>query len=507
MSAPQSTGSSTAPAAAPATIEAAAPTTAAPQTEPIRNTPYEAPTRKQKNFAPRQNITTSSGRSNPGLSMLLSGVSDFNFNGIKYNDITYIVPCLIQFYYVLSLMDTQMVHTKRFTDANSDWHPFVSQIYFGILVYYQTLKNQRIGGSITHEQNLFLEFLENTFKAEHLKIPGPLVIFFQGLAACAGPTENYGNVIFGIPNNLNVRQASDFQPDNRLDFHLPNIIFMLDQFMRTLQDIAPVGAVPGPVAQASTDRVYMSIYGVAAANAAANRDSMMTPSARHEVQVTTGLLANLASSSNIWRTTLPFDPATNNSTYVNGANQNALGFDQILGFRGFGATAHINFGWFQQVIRIMQPYGDFFKDTVSLGAITTTGIGISYIRTQLSNTAVNAEVLTHEITVRDVRYQAAGTSRYAIPFYTGITTQHRHSEEYLDAVTEQAGIMTQLWVSWSLLNQNANTVYSGPLNGNVAAGPFPQRVDLRRTGFLVVPNVIPPIVSGYYHTPAALKFE
>lgn len=507
MSAAQTTGSTTASAAAPATLEAAAPTTAAPPTEPTRNTPYEAPSRTQKNFAPRQNITTGSGRSNPGLSMLLSGVSDLPFHGIKRNEITYIVPCLIQFYYVLSLMDTQMVHTKRFTDANSDWHPFVSQLYFGILVYYQTLKNQRIGGSISHEQNLFLEFLDNSFKAEHLKIPGPLVIFFQGLAACAGPNENYGNVIFGIPNNLDVRQSSDFQPTNRLDFHLPNIIFILDQFMRTLQDIAPVGAVPGPVAQASTDRIYMSIYGVAATNAAANRDSMMTPSARHEIQVTTSLLSGLAASSNIWRSTLPFDPATNTSTYVNGANQNALHLDQVLGFRGFGPTAHTNFGWFQQVIRIMQPYGDFFKDTVSLGAITTTGIGISYIRTDLVRFEANADVLCHEVTVRDVRYQNAGTSRYSIPFYSGLLTYHTHSEEYLDTVTEQAGVLTQLWVHWTHLNQHANVTYPGPLSGNVVTGPLAQRVFLRKTAQIVVPNVIPPIISGYYHTPAALKFE
>lgn len=501
------TGSTTVPASVPATAEAAPPTTAAPSTEPVRSTKYEPPARKQKDFTPRQNMSTSAGRTNPGLSMLLSGVSDLPMNGIKYNTITYIVPCLIQLYYVLSIMDTQMVHTKRFVDANADWHPFVSQLYFAVLVFYQTLKNQKIGGSITHEQSLFLEYLDNNFKAEHLKIPGPLVIFFQGLAANAGPTENYGNVIYGIPANPGVSQQNEFRFANRLNLHLPNVIFILDQFMRTLQDIAPAGNVPGVIAQASTDRVYMSIFGTAAANAAPNRPCMLTPSARHEVQVTTSLLAGLASSSNIWRNTLPFDPATNTSTYLTGIAPGLLDLPQILGFRGYGATANSYFNWFTQVARVMQPYADFFKDSVSLGAITTVGIGINYVRTVYQATPETATTLLHEVTVRDVRYQAAGTSRYAIPNYNNVVTRHQHSEEYLDAVTEQAGTLTQINVSWLLVNAEPNAHYAGPARANVIVGPFENRIDLRASGPYTVPPVIPPIISGYHHTPAALKFE
>lgn len=502
-----STGSTTASAATPATQEAAAPTLAAAPTVPVHNTRYNAGAKKQKDFAPRQNISEGQGRTNPGLSMLLSGVSDLTMNGIKYNNTTYMVPCLIQFYYVLSLMDTQMVHTKRFTDANSDWHPFVSQLYFAILVFYQVLKNQKIGGTISHDQSLFLEFLETQFKAEHLKIPGPLVIFFQALAANSGPTNNFGNVTYGIPHTTGVTQANDFRFANRLNLHLPNVIFILDQFMRVLQDIAPAAAVPGPIAQASTDRIYMSIFGTPAANAAANRFCMLTPSARHEVQVTTSLLNGLVASSNVWRNTLPFDPATNVSTYTAGANANIMTLDQVLGFRGFGPTANSTFNWFSQTSRIMQPYADFFKDSVSLGAITTTGIGINYIRTTYSNDPTTAAVLLHNVTVRDVRYQAAGTSRYDVPNFTTVNTRHTHTEEYLDLVTEQAGIMTQINVDWTLVNASVFAVAQGPLRGNVAVGPLELRLDLASSATFNVPPVIPAIVSGYYHTPAALKFE
>jgi len=507
MSSAPTTGSTTAPAATPATTETAPPSTAAPPTEPSRNTTYVPAAKKQKDFSPRQNLTSSSGRSNPGLSMLLSGVSDFTFNGIKHNETTFIVPCFIQFYYVLSLMDTQMVHTKRFTDANADWHPFVSQLYFGILTFYTVLKNQRIGGSISHEQSLFVEYLDQQFKAEHLKVPGPLVIFFQALAANAGPTENFGNVVFGIPNNHGVNQNANFKFANDLNLHLPNPIFILDQFMRIIQDIAPAAAAPNAITQASTDRVYLNVFGTAAANAAANRSCMLTPSARNEVQVTTSLLNGLASSSNIWRNTLPFDPATNTSTYVAGNGQAQLSLNQILGFRGFGATDRSYFDWFAQVARIMQPYGDFFKDTVSLGSITTSGIGISYILSQFETDSNTADTLLHEVVIRDVRYQAAGTPRYQIPNYSGVVTSHSHSEDYLDVVTEQAGILTQLNVAWETVNADVGAIYDGPLRPSIIAGPLDLRLDTRRTTKLVVPNTIPTIVSGYYHTPSALRFE
>jgi hypothetical protein len=506
MSAP-STGSTTDPASVPATVQAGPPTAAAPQTDPVRNTAYNPPAPKQKNFAPRQFVATTSGRTNPGLSMLLSGASDQVFSGIKRNDSTYIVPCLIQLYYVISLMDTQMVHTKRFTDANMDWHPFVSQLYFAILVFYQVLKNQSIGSTITHGQRLFLDYLDDQFKAEHLKIPGPLVIFFQALAANAGPNENYGNVVFGIPNNPGVTQANEFRFANQLNMLLPNVIFILDQFMRVLNDIAPAGAAPGAIGQASTDRVYMSIFGTAAANAAVNRFCMLTPSARHEVQVTTSLLSGLASSSNIWRSTLPFDPANNLSTYTAGNNEALLELDQILGFRGFGNTEALSFAWFGQVCRIMQPYGDFFKDTTSLGAITTTGIGISYIRTVYHTAHDTPTTLLHEVITRDVRYQQAGTLRYEIPNYYNVSTRHHHSEEYLDEVVEQAGMMTQLNTDWTLVNASPLAVARGPLRGNVITGPLEQRLDARISGWVMIGNTIPPIISGYYHTPSALKFS
>jgi len=439
---------------------------------------------------------------------MLSGISDLPFHSVKRNEVTYKIPSFIVFFYVVSLMNNQMANTKRFYDANPDWHPFVSYLYFAILIFYHVLKCQLQGATISHEQTLFLEFIEENYNVKNAKIPGPLVPFFQALAANAGPDHNYGNVVFGLPNNLLVTQARDFRFANRLNRILPNVIFILDQFMRIVADLAPIApAAAGPtvVNMSMVDRVFLNTFGIPAGNAAPQRFTMMNPCGLFDPQVSTQLLSGFIGTSNVWRASLPFDPATNLSTYVAGAGANALAFDQVLGFRGFGATANATFNWFSQVGRIMQPYADFFRDSVSLGAISTTGIGASYIVSSFGANAV--PVLGRDPRVRDARYQPAGTNRYENVPFANIFTYSRHSEEYLDEVTEQIGMLTQLDVDWTILNGLAATVSLGPLRGNVVQGPLDDRLTMRQTGWQNVPATLPDIISGYYHTPAALKFE
>jgi len=197
---------------------------------------------------------------------MLSAVSNMAFSAnTELRVANYVVPNCTVFYQLLGMCDTQMAHTKRFTDANPDWIPFVSQLYFGILIYYQVLKTQAVGNQISQEQRDFLEFLDDQFQVAHTKIPGPLVPFFQALAACCGPNDHYGNTTYGIPNNLNVSQATHYLANNRLNVNLPSIIVILDQFMRYIQRFVPAGAVPGAPTLAMTDSFYMDIFGTAAA--------------------------------------------------------------------------------------------------------------------------------------------------------------------------------------------------------------------------------------------------
>nr|AOX47601.1 coat protein [Ceratobasidium partitivirus CP-b1] len=501
------TGSSTIPAATPATKENAPPTTAAPSSEPAPNTQRNMKSRTQRNYQARKPFDGTTAKSS-GLSQMLSTVADLPFSAIPRHTPTYVVPCFTEFFHVLHLCDQQMVHTRRFTDANHDWMPFVSQLYFSVLLYYTVLKNQQIGAALSQEQSDFLRFIEDNFpNIDSAKIPGPLKPWFESLASNAGPNEDYGNLVFGIPNNTSVTQARHFMMSNRLNAHIPNIIVILDQFMRWIRVLVPVNAAPAQITLEHTDNFYTHIFGTAATATAASRVCMQSPNARFDIPMTQAIVTNFLGSINTWLDSLPFD-ANGASCYTTGTSTTELSFAQVLGFRGVGTASNSMFDWFTQASRIMQPYADFFRDSTSLGSITTVGIGAAYIRAEISNTAANATIYTNGPQTRRVRYTTSNVLRYYQPSFT-ISNELRfaHPIEYLDTVTEQLGMLTQMNVSWTRINARAGVVFPGPLAANSATGPIMEMIQLRQRNSVNVASTIPNIISGYYHVPAALKFE
>lgn len=509
MSEQPSAGSSTANAATPATSQGPPPSRAAVAPQPAENTKRPEKERTQRNFAARQIATTS--QSSSGASRLLSAVADLPFSAVRRDSPTYIVPTFVQFFYVLYLMDAQMVHTKRFTDANHDWMPFVSQLYFTVLIYYHVLVCQKIGGTISIEQGHYLDYLEENYvNLSNYKIPGPLVPFFQALAANGGPNSDFGNVIFGIPSNMSVSQSSQYLLPERINFNLPSPIVILDQFMAWVHIVAPMNAVAPQLSLSMTDYFYSHFFNQPIQANDDREICMLTPSARFPVPMTMSIVQNFQASVGTWHSSLPFDTlqATTHSQYTTGNNANPLNFAQYLGFQGVGSNRDRMYDWFTQCSRIMQPYADFFRDSVSIGAISTVGIGSIYVMSFPANTTANARVYTSAPTIRAVRHMTATVNRYEMhSFNVNNTVGATHVIEYLDLVTEQLGYLTQLNFNWTLINGNTNTVYPGPVRGHYATGPVEALPDYRQRTPQNVANALPTLISGYFHTPAALKFE
>lgn len=500
--------------APPAVVVNPGPAPQQPAPEPIQPGPVQqaapanpdnaaAGNNPRRSFAPRRPVASVTRA--PGIPRMLTIVANAPLGDQQFQDVTYKIPSLINFFFTLSMMDTQMANTTRFTGANSDWLPFVSRLYFSVLIYFAVLRAQQIAGALTIEQTQFLDFLRNQFYAETLLVPGPLVPFFEALAACNGPNANYGNVTFGIPNSYGVSQSSHFMFRDRLDVILPNNIFCLDQFMRYIQAIAPVNAVPAPVTLSSTDSFLMDIYGQAPAADAANRRAILNPLARFDVNIPQSVIQSFSTSTTSWRTNLPFDPATNQSSYVAGNNQTALNFAQILGFQGFGTQAHRTYGWFTHVSRIMQTYCTFFRDTTSLGSITTTGIGANYVTGKIDTNPENRAALLFEPMTRQVRFQAnAAVIRYDLPPHHNIWITFQHSDDSLGEISEQYGVLCQLDLDWTFVNDGDNTHSQGPMRNTVATGPLEQRLIVRTSRSLNVQDRIPGIITGYYHSTTAL---
>jgi len=497
-------GSSTVSASVGASSQGPVPSAPAPAANPAPNTKRAGKERSQRSMNTRA-VFKESGPTSVGISEMLANTADTPMSSIIRNRPTYIVPNFIQFFRVLAIMDQQMIHTKRFTDANHDWMPFVSQLYFSVLAYYFVLVCQKTAATISYEQLQFLDHMEETISVRHAKIPGPLVPFFQGLAAAAGPNEDFGNYTFAIPNNMEITQQNDYQAANDLHRNLPNIIFILDQFITWIVTASAAANAAPAVPHQAVDAFYTSIFGQAANNAAHTRRAMLTPSALNDIPMITSVVNQFVGSSTTWFNSLPFNNTNDGSIYEVGNDVTVLALDQILGFRGVGNAQNRSYDWFVQAGRIMQPYSDFFKDSASLGAVNTQGIGSIYIVTTYPHFQRNREMLSTDRTTRRVRNIAANAPhRYNIPDNTlQLYGRFSHPMEYLDTVTEQLGMLTQLHVTWSLLGGPV----PGPTDENTRNGPITELPDYRARALTNLIYSIPNTVSGYYHSPAALKFE
>jgi hypothetical protein len=500
------TGSTTTAAAEGASAQGPQPSTAAPANAPPANIKPAGPSGK-KNYAPKSNIVPSSNGPS-GLSQMLAAVSNFTMAANPELRVeNYAIPNCTVLFQVIGMCDTQMSHTKRFTDANPDWHPYVTQLYFSILIYYHVLKTQKAGNQIDHDQHLFLEYLEDQFNIAHAKIPGPLVPFFQALAACSGPSDLYNNVTYGIPSNLGVDQLNHYLATNNINQHIPSVIHILDQFCRLINRLVPVNAQPPAATLAATDSHFMNILGVNATANAANEIVLKACNMRVDINASLSVMQGLINSANMWRSILPFDPVTNQSIYTTGNSQYVLSFSQYLGFNGSTATTtRTRYNWFREVGRIMQTYADFFKDSTSLGSVNTSGIGSIYIEAIFANSDENAAMLTEAAATRDVRYQNAGTERYVVPNLTDLEIGFLTKEDGLDLIAQQIGTLTAYNTTWPV-NNNANTIHPGPVDGISQTGPVWDRPILRlTTGNMTPLRYYSNLISGYYHTPTAGKF-
>lgn len=504
--APVSTGATTAPAAPATSTQGPPPQTAAPTTVPTPNLANNTAPAKGKNYAAKKPVGSNGPViSSHGLSQILAAFSDHTMSQVKHTGHTFIVPSSVFFYQVLALMDQQTIRTKRFTDANSDWHPYVSHLYFGVMFFYWTLKCESTATMLSQDHLDFIEFLERNFNAQNMLIPGPLVPFFQSLAANAGPYSNYGNLIFAIPNNLGVTQANHFRFANRHDQLLPNIIFVLDQFIRLLSNISPIAAAGPAISLELVDTMFTHIYGTGAAANADNANVMLCPNGRAPINQTSGLLTGLQSNADYWLDILPSNAARTASIYTAGNDNTILAFDQILGFRGVAANATTIYNWFENVQRIMQPYATFFQDSASLGSVSTIGTGIGYMITSFEESQHNADNYSGAVRVRDIRHRPAGNSRYVHPSYDRIETYFYHTEESLDLIAVQMGMYTQLNVDFTELNNVANIVNPGPTRANVIFGPISDRQVTYHAPTIDARAAIAPFISGYYHVPTANK--
>ncbi|CAH9103830.1 unnamed protein product [Cuscuta europaea] len=104
------------------------------------------------------------------------------------------VPDAQMLFHVLGICDRMMNSTDRFTRSFPGWLPIVSHLYIAVLWNFMILKVVLNSG---HGAMVDLPH----FQIGECMIPGPLVPFFQSLAAVNGPFDWVGDIVPHLPDS------------------------------------------------------------------------------------------------------------------------------------------------------------------------------------------------------------------------------------------------------------------------------------------------------------------
>jgi hypothetical protein len=411
-----------------------------------------------------------------------------------------VIPCTIMLFQTLAEMDLLMATTHRFISSSPAWIPIVSQLYVAVLFFYATIRSQNEAGHIDAEQREFLTVMEQIFDARTLRIPGPLVPFFQTLGASNGPSDRFGNVSFGIPSTsvLRVRQRNNYRFSSRVNFDLPNIIFLLDQLIRTL--------VTDPSTVDNSDTWYFNVFNVAANAADRTARTMYNPVARVNHYVSANQLRSFYGQRAQWTRNLPMHVTDQRSQYEVGNSQTILNLWQIIGFNGIGLQTTTGYHWFRLVATVMQPYTSYFRESVPFAAISPIGIGSVYIEARFFGITRNASRLLATVETTTSRSNAA-VHRYVCIVPLGLQTVYEHVDDTIEALAEEYGMLCQLNANWTDINAHAPGTAQGPLRALTHYGPVFALPISRRSHIVEMPRALGANVAMYYHSQTQLPLS
>ncbi|CAI9275990.1 unnamed protein product [Lactuca saligna] len=127
-----------------------------------------------------------------GIPVLLDGASDSPMHTINRRSPNLFIPDSQMMFNMLSVCDHMMTSTEEFLNSNPGWIPIVSQLYVSVLWVVHILRvfaKYGYGGAIIH--NSICDYFVGY---EECMIPGPLVPFFQSIAAVNGPFDWIGDM-------------------------------------------------------------------------------------------------------------------------------------------------------------------------------------------------------------------------------------------------------------------------------------------------------------------------
>jgi hypothetical protein len=407
-----------------------------------------------------------------------------SFYTVEQKSISRFVPSFIAITTMIHQMNFQMSFTHRFTQSTPGWLPPMTYLYISVLFIIQILRAQREVGIITAVELWLLESLEHTYDIKSLLIPGPLVPYFQALAAFAGPFENLGDVTPSLPWNWTCSAASLYMLGTTATNHdLSSIFPPIPFYMEMLNKIATHQG------EFTTETMYQkfwkSTFGRAVTNNNTGKHPFYQPGAWTNVAFSTAQINNAKPIL----AHLGFPPALDYST--SGDISNWLQFMRIEHTNG------VRYNWFGPLSGIMSRYAMYWTNSVPLSAISPTGTGASLPIWRMA--ANNTNLVT------PVTYHAAGTDAAAEPAYfsvhhlVSIKAYAEHSDSSLEEIEEQTSAIAMVNVSLT------GTGHAHTGNDGYRSGPVWDLPTVRRSPFVDYVNSIPANLATHYHEDTRVK--
>ena len=376
------------------------------------------------------------GNIKPGAPALLEPSAAYSLHTDQRRSPNAFVPDSQTLFHILGHCDHLMGTTHRFTSATPSWIPIVSQLYVSFLWITMLIQVYvRSGYGISLET--VLHQLMTVLQIGECMIPGPLVPFFQSLAAVAGPSEWIGDIFPALPDFGLLWNNEDFHPHASYARILPIPAIMLDQLY-----YFATWAVPANQSIYYHFEWYRNVFSAG--------QGTYSPLNRMGPQLCGSLSATetqVVAARDYWNPIF-----ANRFTRITTTGNPLTLITQLLGL--VSQTGSLQYNWFPTVAATMQRYSEYFNGSVPLKAINPLGLGAVAVlgrphvspslRTWLYPT------LTNLAPFRSTRY----TPLREIPPSLAVTFSH--SDQTLEEQAEQFAITVHTNMVWSGEIQTVN---------------------------------------------------
>ncbi|QED42862.1 ORF1 [Amaranthus cryptic virus 3] len=459
-------------------IPAATPVQGAAQSIPA------PPARRNRN--PRGIVSPSTSSGPSGAPAMLEIAAAYPMYTEQRREANLFNPDSQMLFHVLGICDMLMNSTDRFLRSSPAWIPIVSQLYISILWNVHLLRvfvNTGYGGLFSRD----FDALFNDLQISECMIPGPLVPFFQSIAAVNGPFEWIGDISPAILNLANYWDAENFHPTADTARTTPFPVIMLDQLYYFSSRAVGANVV------AYTDfQWYHNIFGI----------NLGAQNALHRI--------NPQSCGSLFCSQAQFDsarafwnPAMQGFTRITTAeDQHQL--TDVLQFFGFVSQDGIpQTTWFQHVVIVMQKYCQYFNGSVPLKSVLPTGIGAVVITGRPSDSTAARDFIYPANNAIEPFASNRFEPRRAIP--AALQIVFCHADHELEEQAEQYAILSHTNIAWDLVTAQNNLTAINP--AHFRHGSYWTMPPFRFSSPITLKTQYAQIIASRYHQQAANRAQ